>query len=403
MKARYVGIDIGKFENTAHLLNAEQEKIDSFKFKHSICEYENIIEHLDGDSRIVMEPTGVYGLNLFVYLKNKGYQVRFCDTRESSEVIKSQTGGVKQKTDDIDACGLALHCVINWKRCRDNLPFVSNIHGYSNTLFYIRIKEMLQEIRLLGIEIGSVKNKINALLNLRFPELSYIFKTANPIIALRFMCLDKKDYSFPSEEILRFVNGNKNYLKYIEAMKTRFMNSLAVQTGLFDCKVVETRQLVREYDILRSEKSHKEKLLKQLISSTDFVKLYRENGFDTIYIATIITEVRDISRFFIKKEDGSVNLTKSLKAFRRYCGFVITSNQSGSREGGHTLAKAGNFRLREMLYLMALSHIALKNGEVYEYYLEKSKRMVKKKAILKTANHLCAKVFFLIKDLRWDF
>jgi len=129
MEAKYVGIDIGKEKNSVCLLDQDQEILDSFDFKHTIEDYENIISKLSKNVRIVIEPTGVYGLNLYYYVKKKGFNIRFCDTRSSNHTLRSNTAGIKQKTDKQDAKGLALHSIIHWKKCRESLPFISKIRG----------------------------------------------------------------------------------------------------------------------------------------------------------------------------------------------------------------------------------------------------------------------------------
>lgn len=403
-QSMYVGVDVGKEKSMACFLDSNQNILDSFYFAHTLKEYENVASHIRKDARIIMEPTGVYGLNLFVYLKNLGFDVRFCNTNSSNFTIRSETNGMKVKTDSMDAKGLALHSIIHWNKCRTMLPQVMNLRGYENTLFYLRISELLSEYLLLNKLAAKTKNKVDCLINLRFPEMMYVFSKPNSKMAMKFMCLDKEDYQFPAAEIARFIGARDDRVEYVVKMKEYLDKSLSSQTGLFDCKVTETRQLVRELEIIEKEKVAKEKALQELIENTEFKQLYFMKGLDTANIATLIVNVRDIKRFFAHNSDGSLNLTKSLSAFRRFCGFSITSNSSGKKEGTHKLACAGNMSLRNLFFMMALTYASLPyNNEITEYYHTKCKTMIKKKAILKTANHLCAIVFHKIRNLQWDF
>lgn len=439
--ARYVGIDIGKKSNSLCGLDKDQKIVASFDFRHTIEDYRKVLAVIDKDSRIVIEPTGVYSLHIYFFLRDKDYQIRFSNTSSSTHTIRSETAGVKKKTDPLDAKGLALHSIIHWKKCNTKIPYIDNIKGYNNTLFYIRVRELLEEYKLLSKESSNVQKKINTLLSLRFPELSYIFKKKTPKLAMKFMSLEKEDYMFPAEEIARAMGVKKEcHLKYVEEMKAALSDSLAVKTGLFDVKITETKQLIRELNILKDEQKDKERRLRDLINISDFRRLYDFKGLNTVGIAILITEIRNISSFFVRNSDGSINHRKSLKSFKKYCGFDVTSNQSGERKGGGRLARCRS-RLRGVFYMMALTYISQsllqvdekievlkseladldkdvdkpaisdlkkqikaekENRLIIEYYLEKSQRMANKKAVVKTATHLCAKVYFLVKDLDWE-
>jgi hypothetical protein len=93
----------------------------------------------------------------------------------------------------------------------------------------------------------------------------------------------------------------------------------------------------------------------------------------------------------------------------------VTSNQSGKKQGTHKLVKTGCKDLKNVLMMLALTYISMKNAKgyylgeghnelnpvkfskLYEEYTKRTKKMI---TVTKIMNKVATDLFFVLKDVR---
>ena len=149
------------------------------------------------------------------------------------------------------------------------------------------------------------------------------------------------------------------------------------------------------------------------LRNNGYAKLFDYCGLNSINIATLVKDVQDIKRFFRYNRDGSFSKKKSLRAFKNFLGIAVTSNQSGEKEGGHKLVKTGCKASRNILFMLTLTYISMKDNKkyslgpennelnpakyniLYEEYTKRTKKMI---AVTKIMNKITTDLFFVFRD-----
>jgi hypothetical protein len=154
-----------------------------------------------------------------------------------------------------------------------------------------------------------------------------------------------------------------------------------------------------------------ESSLKEKLQAMGYGFLFDYYCLNTIGIAILIREIKDIKHFYRYSANGQFNKKRSLRAFKKFLGLAVTSNQSGTREGGHTLAGA-NTPFKNILFLMAMRYVQinpdklsenedadlnpLKFKAMYEQYVSKGKK--KLIAFTKVMSKIATDLFFILKS-----
>ena len=84
-KTMYCGIDVSLRTHNICLLDENQEALRRFEVKNDLNGMQEIENNICRATKICLEPTGIYSINIFLYLKNKGYNIRFCGTYSSKK------------------------------------------------------------------------------------------------------------------------------------------------------------------------------------------------------------------------------------------------------------------------------------------------------------------------------
>ena len=100
-------------------------------------------------------------------------------------------------------------------------------------------------------------------------------------------------------------------------------------------------------------------------------------------------------------EAGDIRRFGHVRQFLKFCGFDLTTKQSGTFRGKSTLSKRGNADLRKMFWLASTIAIRMRENtfrKKYENYLKETSKNadVKRKAYVAVAAKMARVVYSLI-------
>lgn len=393
-KISYCGIDVSLRTHKVCFLDVNQEVVRKFSINNDLEGFKELEKNITKSTKICLEPTGVYSVNIFLYFKNNDFDIRFCETYSSKKFRESMYG--KRKHDNLDSLSLAKYRIVNESMTFDKIPFIENLFKKDFEQKDLLLRDILIEYeRLLKISV-SLKLRIKLLIDLRFPEAIQIFNRDRASKAIITILQHSK------AEVLK-----KNFrVNKFDIIKSKLKNTV----GQFDCKIEEFKQCINDLNKVEEQKKQVVEKLRLELKKHKYSELLGLCGFNVITTAYFINEIRDIKRFFKYNFDGNLNKKRSLSCFKGFLGLKTTSSQSGEREGGHKLIKSGNNKLRTKLFMLAMTCISFtkdygkkyegidpyKYRYIYEELIIRKKKMV---ALTKVMSKIATDLFFLLKSL----
>jgi hypothetical protein len=395
----YCGIDVGLRKHSVCLIDASQKIIKRYDVANDIIGFRKIESDVSRKTKMCLEPTGVYSVNIFLYFRNKGYDIRFCHTNSSHDFRQSMFR--QKKHDYFDAVALAKYRIVNEHKTMDGSKLIEKfaVNNYKCDPDYQALSDMIDEYSRISRGSAMLKNKIKNIIDLRFPEAIQIFSSDRGCKTIVNVLLHSK------EEIL----SGEVKIKRSREIREKLKNSI----GQYNLKAEDFQNCASELNVLEEKAEELKSSIKSKLEDIGYSFLFRCHGLNTINSAVLIREIRNIDRFYRYSENGSFNKKRSLKAFRKFLGIAVTSNQSGEREGTHKLAKSGSRKLRNVIFMLALNYISEKPNP--ERYKEISKELDpyryrtiyenlvgngtrKMIAITKIMNKITTDLFFIFKN-----
>jgi transposase len=375
----FVGIDISKNFFNVSIVNRRDEEIKRFKFDMDIYHFNKLLEELNGFNKksiiIGMESSGVYHMNLYSFLRENSFNVSLINPLIISSFIKLSLR--KSKTDRKDAKEIAKYL----------LMVDENINYFESN----EIKYLVRERERISKEIGKIKNDIEKIIIVTFPEIIKFYNIYNKTL-LNLI----KDY--PSSNRIRDVS-------YEEIEEILNKNRRGRKSKISSKRIVElakssigTHSEVKER-ILSFKISHllflmdKEKEIEEIIRrNIDWVM--RRN----IEIVTSIKGIGEVSAIHLLSEICDINRFNSYKKLIAYSGFDPTIYQSGNFEGRSRISKRGNRHIRRILWIIANS--VIRYNEVFKsYFIKKIDNGIPyKKAVISVYHKLIRVIYSLIKS-----
>ena len=166
-----VGIDVSKGKSTVAIMRPFGEVVaEPFEVSHTDAELRKLacfLENLPGETRIVMEYTGIYWQPIAKVLHDAGL---FVSAVNALLIYKYGNNSIRKgKTDKLDAVKIANYCLDRWTDLERYAP----ADQIRQTLKICR-RQYDQYIRLKV----NLKNNLIALLDGTFPGLNTLFKSA---------------------------------------------------------------------------------------------------------------------------------------------------------------------------------------------------------------------------------
>ena len=163
MPTHFCGIDISKDGFHAALIDAQRQTVWSRAFPMSLAGFQDLLQALSPASTLIgLESTGVYGLNLFCFLHDRGCDVRILNPLLVSNFAKLSLR--QTKTDKRDATTIAEFL----RQSASTLP--------PSPPAYDGLRALARERESLSGQIVAAKNEIKRLLHVLFPESLKLLK-----------------------------------------------------------------------------------------------------------------------------------------------------------------------------------------------------------------------------------
>lgn len=375
----FVGIDISKNFFNVSIVNRRGEEIKRFKFDMDIYHFNKLLEELNKFNKksiiVGMESSGVYHMNLYSFLRENSFNVSLINPLIISSFTKLSLR--KSKTDRKDAKEIAKYL----------LMVDENINYFESN----EIKYLVRERERISKEIGKIKNDIEKIIIVTFPEIIKFYNIYNKTL-LNLI----KDYPSSNrirdvsyEEIEDILNKNRRGRKskisskrIIELAKSSIGISSEVKERILSFKISHLLFLM-----------DKEKEIEEIIRK-NIDGVMRRN----IEIVTSIKGIGEVSAIHLLSEICDINRFNSYKKLIAYSGFDPTIYQSGNFEGKSRISKRGNRHIRRILWIMANS--VIRYNEVFKIYFIKKidKGIPYKKAVISVCHKLIRVIYSLIKS-----
>ncbi len=368
----YIGIDIGKGKHVAGFLSQTLlERHERFEacpalvFENSREGFRLLIERIGSYSPlehvfVLMERTGHYHRALEQYLQELDIPVYVMH-------VQSRSAGML-KTDKRDALTLAnqlysqleLGVQVANKVQLNKVQLIRRL--VPPTEAAAQLKGLIRHRYELIRESTQRKNKLTALCDELFPELTRVVKDPNALVALAL----REKYPIPqalataSLTTLQQIRGGARSLsdaKLLELQRLAAQSigtkDLARQRGL----VLEQTQLIKELRLLRE---HVEQLETEIVSIVEHARegqiLLSFPGIGPVMAATTIAAV------------GSIHNFPSASALKSYFGWAPVVVQSGSTLDHSRLTRGGTRTMKQMLFLAVFQAIRLQDNEWAKLY-----------------------------------
>jgi len=362
-----VGIDVAKGKS---MITIRQPLgvviVKPYEILHTVSELEKLadfLKSLNGETRVIMENTGVYHLPIADYLQEAGIYVSVVNAKEIHGYDRNPLR--KYKTDKADAKKIAEYGIAKWVKLHQYLPHEDNrrqLQVYNRQYcHYSKIKTML-------------KNNLDALLEQVFPQIKQSFTSqirdnghekwvdfvgkfwhcecVSSLSEAKFhekfsKWCHKNGYHYRKAQAINIYAVSQKYSAILP--KDEFAEML-IKSAVAQINSIAETQVA----ILR-----KMKALAQSMPELEAVIDMSCVG-ETLAVQ-VIAEIGDINRFDRKK------------SLTGYFGVDSPADQSGTvNRQGKPVTKSGSPHLRRALFLILLNMLRVKpDDDVYHFMMKK--------------------------------
>lgn len=311
----FVGIDISKHNFNACAIQNPNSIIFESAFDMSKQGFSSFVQKLSvfpkSSVLIAMESTGCYHLNLLSFLSLYDFS---CVVLNPLLVNKSLPVGLrKTKTDKIDARSIALTI------------FYIHHHLPASSFLNSDFRDIARKKESITHQISRVKNDIEKLLSLLFPELEKVTNIYNDAI------LDLLS-SFPSAKAIQkasidslrvfFSKTTGRKLKLTpETLKELANNSIAQYWPVKEKILIQT---IKELRFLQQQLNEFDEMLKEYCKCASLNQ--------DIEILTSIDGIGENSALYFLAEVGDISRFSTYKKLIAYCGLDPSVDESGKHK-----------------------------------------------------------------------
>jgi transposase len=367
IKMNAVGIDVAKGKSMITVRQPlEKVIVKPYEILHTVNELERLAESLkslNGETRVIMENTGVYHLPVADYLHEAGIFVSVVNAKEIHGYDRNPLR--KFKTDKADAKKIAEYGIAKWGKLRQYAPHEDDrrqLQIYNRQYcHYSKLKTML-------------KNNLDALLEQTFPFIRTAFsKHIHDDGHEKWVDFVGTFYHCECVSSLSETKFNEKFRKWCHKNGYHFRKTQAI-------KIYTTS---KKYDAILPKDEFTEKLIKSAVeqinsmaetqavllckmkelakSMPEWEAVIEMSCVGETLAAQLIAEIGDINRF-----DNKKSLTG-------YFGVDSPTNQSGTvDQQGKPVTKSGSPHLRRTLFLILFNMLRVKpDDDVYNFMIKK--------------------------------
>ena len=326
----FIGIDISKFKHDCAVIDDSGEIITpSWSFTNDsegFSQLKLLLDSLDSETRIGLESTGHYGMNLKLFLETNNFSFMEFNPLLINRFVKSKSLR-KTKSDSIDCVMIARYLMtVEYK------PYLSSLYHSEKLKSLTRFRDSLvrQRSRQL-VELTNILDKI-------FPEFKPFFGGKFSATALHILA----NYSSPE----KIANMNvKSYDALRKLSRGRFSTTAFTRLKLLakntvgnteDFLLQEMKIVLEIYSQLDSKIDETENLIQECVSEI-YPPMLTVPSIGVESAAVILAEFGDFTKF---------NNASQLLSF---AGMEPGYFQSGISESAGKMVKHGSSHLRYAL------------------------------------------------------
>jgi len=389
----YVGIDIAKARNDVRV-ELPNGKVHRFKVVNRKEDYDRLAKYLDSlenDCQIGLEASGNYHRPLAYYLQKKGFEVHLISSlalARTREAIHNSW----DKNDPKDA-QVIVHLLKTGIKQRYYDAF---LNGFQDA----------EELSKTHYQISLAKMKIQHsmlthYLPLYFPEVEKYFCSS------RAAWFSKVLYHFPSPHHISKM-GQDEFVKKAwdlvgrKVCKAEFLkdfyntakNSIGLPVDKDSCALKMFKRILDQHHDLCVKRQELQDMAHQKLKDDRVYQILRTvPGIGPILALTIISETGEFDRF------------KHHRQYLKFCGFDLSTCQSGQFKGQSKLSKRGNRRLRSAYWFASTVAVRMRENtfrKKYSRYIQNDpdNADLKRKAVVATAAKMARVCFGLVKNSR---
>jgi transposase len=381
----YLGIDIGKNNHVATLIDSQSKSLFSgFSFTNTTDGGGSLIVKLThynvqlSDVEIGMEATGHYWLSLYSFLISKGFTVHVINPIQTDGWRK----GVeirKRKTDKIDSFLIA-----------DLLRYGDFVETSLSDENILSLRNLSRFRHYLIGSIGDLKRKAICVLDQVFPEYQGIFTdtfghTSSELL-LHFQTAD--DFASITAEQLEAALFGMKRKTFAKNKLTKISELAANSFGLKFCSdsfSLQLKFLIEQIRFIEAQVSDVEIEIESILTKLNS-PITTIPGIGTITGAAILSEIGDINRF---------SNPSKLVAFS---GIDASVKQSGESSSYYKMSKRGSPYLRKALFQAAL--VASTHDPAFKEFYRKKRAQGKHHltAVGAVSRKLCYTIHAILKN-----
>lgn len=363
-----IGIDVSKGKSTIAVMRPFGEVVvPPFEVQHTTSELmklTNLLEGLDGDSRVVMEFTGNYHMMIAQTLHNAGFYVSVVNAILVHDYGSNSLR--RAKTDKKDAVKLANYGLAHWTTLPRYLP-EENAR--------LLLKSCYRQYQQYSKVQTMLKNNLISLLDSVFPEVNRLFSSPAradgsekwvDFVTLFWHCecvsqlsekafstkystwCKKHGYKFSKQKALEIYSAAKEHIGLIPKNNTA---KLLIQQAVAQLKAVSSALAALKFEM--------ESLASSLPEYPVVMQMF---GVGPALGPQLIAEIGDVRRFHSKK------------ALVAFAGIDAPPYQSGQiNMRSRSISKRGSAALRRTLFLVMSIYLqhAPSNEPVYQFMEKK--------------------------------
>jgi len=401
---KYVGIDIAKRFHIACVLDESNNYLKkNYRIESELTDFDlfyQVLELIDKDKSqflIGMEATGLLFENLYLFLKNLGYNVVLLNPYQTTKFREMDTMKYV-KNDNIDSQMIA--ALLKSGRYSE---------GYVSEDIYQAIKSLYRHKATLMQEMKSAKRQVSTTLAVVFPEFEQIIK--DPFSVSGMALLNKyptaKHYKGASGDrilkVFRNIKGNNFNLEKANDLLDLAMTTV-YQGNAKDERAYVILSNLRRISFLKEEILACESQMFTLLNESATAVSTSISKEEEIYIADLVDNLRSIDGvsdktiFAVLSECGNIARFKSGQAFIGFLGLYPTLHQSGNTTKYGKLAKRGAKLAKLAIYQAAIACVR-HNNELKKVYLDKkSSGRAPKECIIVVARKLAMIIYSIYKN-----
>lgn len=385
-----VAIDVSKARNDV-LIQFPDGSRKKFKMANTARDFEKCVAYLKSlelPCLVGLEATGNYHRPLAYYLQTQGFPVRLVSSLAAARTREALYNSW-DKNDPKDA-QVILHMLktgVTQTYCDPLIHGFHDLQEISKTYYQVSLHKVRVQHSL-----------VTHFLPLYFPEAQKYLRSSRGEWVWRFLLTFPHPASvlkYPRDEFIKvswdLVEAKVNKRAWL----TDFYETASESIGL---PVPEDSEGIRMFRLVIQEQLHLSRLRQQieqhvgahLRDHPDYGRLRTIPGIGPIHALTILAEAGDLRRF------------SHYKQFLKYCGFDLSTQQSGRFRGISKLSKRGNSRLCCTFWMAGLCAIRMRENTFREKF-EKSIRAdptsgdLKRKAYTAVAAKLARVAYSLVK------